>query len=324
MPLFLACICLPMFALGNVQEGIARAYDWLHIGMVPPYILRPALLFALMATAHAAGFAESAQSAMLAAIGATWITAVVQLFWLNRRLAREVPPGPKTYAPRTWLATSLPIFIVDGFYLLLTYTDILVLQHFRPPGDVAVYYAAAKTLALVAFVNFSVSAAVAHRFAEYHVSGDRERLSQFLAESIRWTFWPSLAATALILALGLPFLWLFGREFTAGYPLMFVLAIGLFARAMVGPVERLLNMSGEQNSAPSPMRSRSCSMVGCLLLVPRYGGMGAAIATSAALVLESVLLFYGDEAAARPARLHLAAQAAVKAAPTESIANITK
>jgi O-antigen/teichoic acid export membrane protein len=29
-----------------------------------------------------------------------------------------------------------------------------------------------------------------------------------------------------------------------------------------------------------------------LVLVPRYGGMGAAIATSSALVLESVLLFY--------------------------------
>lgn len=293
VPLFLACLCLPMFALGNVQDGIARSYDWLPIGLGAPYILRPTLLFALMASAHLFGIRESATTAMLAAIGATWITAVLQLLALNRKLRGVVPVGPKAYAPRIWLATSLPIFIVDGFFLLLTYTDILVLQHFRSPQEVAVYYAAAKTLALVAFVNFSVSAAVAHRFAEYHVNGDRERLSEFLAQSIRWTFWPSLAATAFILALGLPFLWLFGPEFTSGYPLMFALAVGLLARAAVGPVERLLNMSGEQNVCAIVYAiSFLMNLVLCFALVPRMGAMGAAIATSSALLFESVLLFY--------------------------------
>ena len=38
-------------------------------------------------------------------------------------------------------------------------------------------------------------------------------------------------------------------DFVAGYPLMFILAIGLIARAAVGPAERLLNMLGEQRPA---------------------------------------------------------------------------
>jgi O-antigen/teichoic acid export membrane protein len=33
------------------------------------------------------------------------------------------------------------------------------------------------------------------------------------------------------------------------------------------------------------------NVVGCLILIPRYGGIGAAIATSLALVIESILLF---------------------------------
>jgi O-antigen/teichoic acid export membrane protein len=196
------------------------------------------------------------------------------------------------YAPKTWLATSLPIFMVESFYLLLTYTDVLMLQQFRPPGEVAIYYASAKTLALVAFVSFSVAAAVAHRFSEYHVAGDRERLAAFLADSIRWTFWPSLAATALILALGRPFLSLFGPAFVDGYPIMFVLAIGLLARAAVGPVERLLNMLGEQNACAAVYAlAFAINLGGCLVLIPRFGGLGAALATSAALAVESILLF---------------------------------
>jgi O-antigen/teichoic acid export membrane protein len=189
--------------------------------------------------------------------------------------------------------TSVPILLVESFYLMLTYTDVLLLKHFRSPEEIAVYYAAAKTLALVAFVNFSVSAAVAHRFTEYHVSGDRDRLSAFLSDSIRWTFWPSLAATALILLLGKPFLWLFGPEFLAGYPIMFVLAVGLLARAAVGPVERLLNMLGEQNICAAVYAGAFViNLVGCIVLIPPLGGLGAAIATSSALVVESVLLFF--------------------------------
>jgi O-antigen/teichoic acid export membrane protein len=245
-----------------------------------------------MGGAYLAGLPTDATTAMLAAVGSTWATALLQLALLDRRLARTVEAGPKRHAPKVWLATSIPIFLVESFYLLLTYTDVLMLKHFRSPEDIAVYYAAAKTLALVAFVNFSVSAAVAHRFTEYHVSGDRERLAAFLAESIRWTFWPSLAATALILALGRPFLWLFGKGFVDGYPIMFVLAIGLLARAAVGPVERLLNMLGQQNLCATVYAlSFVLNMIGCFILIPLIGTIGAAFATSIALVVESILLF---------------------------------
>jgi O-antigen/teichoic acid export membrane protein len=259
---------------------------------VPPYILRPLAMLGFMALAHAAGLPVDARTAMLAAVAAIWLTATMQLLLLNKKLSGTVELGPKAYETKTWLATSIPIFLVESFYLLLTYTDMLLLEHLRSPEELAVYYAAAKTLALVAFVNFSVSAAVAHRFTEYHVSGNRERLSEFLAESIRWTFWPSLAATALILALGKPFLWLFGPKFIEGYPVMFLLGVGLLARAAVGPVERLLNMVGQQNICAMVYAAAFVlNVVGCLLLIPRYGGIGAAIATSSALVIESILLF---------------------------------
>jgi O-antigen/teichoic acid export membrane protein len=291
-PLYLACLCLPFFALTQIQDGIGRAYGWLHIGLAPPYLLRPLLLIAVAGAAYALGSVIDAQIAMMAALAATAVNSLVQFAMMQRRLTRAVPTGANAYALKTWLATSLPIFLVEGFYMLLTYTDVLMLQQFRSPQDIAIYYAAAKTLALVAFVNFSVSAAVAHRFSEYHVAGDRKRLSAFLTETIRWTFWPSIGATAAILALGLPFLWLFGPEFQAGYPIMFMLAVGLLARAAVGPVERLLNMLGQQRVCAIVYAAAFViNVVLCVTLVPRYGGGGAAVATSTALVLESVMLF---------------------------------
>ena len=182
--------------------------------------------------------------------------------------------------------------MVEGFYLLLTHADVLLLRQYRAPDEVAVYYAAAKTLALVAFVSFSVSAATAHKFSEYHVAGNKAQLSAFLADSIKWTFWPSLAATMVILALGKPFLWLFGPQFVDGYFLMFILAVGPLARATVGPVERLLNMVGEQRACAVVYASAFAANIAlCVVLIPLFGVAGAAIAISGAMILEAVLLF---------------------------------
>jgi O-antigen/teichoic acid export membrane protein len=183
--------------------------------------------------------------------------------------------------------------MVEGFYLLLANTDILVLQQFRSPEDVAHYYAAAKTLTLIAFVHFAVSAAVAHRFSEYHVTEDHERLKQILSDSVRWTFWASLAATVVILAAGRPLLSLFGASFVEGYYLMFILAAGLMARAALGPVERLLNMLGEQSACASVYAAAFVlNLVLCIVLIPRLGMAGAAVSTATALIVESVLLFW--------------------------------
>jgi O-antigen/teichoic acid export membrane protein len=216
-----------------------------------------------------------------------------QMIVLNRRLGGHIEPGPKAYDIRGWLATSLPILLVESFYLLLSYTDVLVLQQFRSSEEVGVYFAVVKTLALVSFIHYAMSATTAHRFTEYHAAGDQERLAAYVTYAIKWTFWPSLAATAILLALGKPLLWLFGPQFVDGYHIMFIAAIGLVVRSAIGPVERLLNMLGHQHiCALAYALSFVMNLVLCIMLVPKFGGYGAAAATSLSLVFETVLLFW--------------------------------
>jgi O-antigen/teichoic acid export membrane protein len=182
--------------------------------------------------------------------------------------------------------------MVGSFFFLLTYVDVLVLQAFRSPQEVAIYFAATKVLALVGFIYYSVAVAAAHNFTKLHVAGNRRQLAAFYTDSVRWTFWPSLAMTAFVLLLGKPILYLFGAVFTQGYSLLFILSIGLLARAAVGPADRLLNMLGEQKiCALVYVCVFALNFIGCLLLIPHFGVTGAAISTSMALVVESVTLF---------------------------------
>jgi O-antigen/teichoic acid export membrane protein len=276
----------------QMQDGIARSFNWIHVALLPPFVMRHVIMLTIVLTAYLLNFPATAETAVIAVAVSLMLTVVGQTFVLNRKLARAVPSGPKNYEVKTWLSISLPILIVEGFYLLLTNVDIVLLQQFRSPDDVAVYYAAAKTLALISFVHFAVSAAVGHRFSEYHVTEDHDRLKQILADSIRWTFWASLAACVVMLAMGRPLLSLFGLHFADGFTLMLILAAGLMARASVGPIERLLNMLGEQRACAAVYGTAFViNLVLCIVLIPRMGANGAAVATSTALIAESILLF---------------------------------
>ncbi|MEA2982880.1 MAG: hypothetical protein QOF09_4703 [Alphaproteobacteria bacterium] len=292
MPLYLACVALPLYPISNMLDGLARSYNAINTALLPPFVLRPLTLIAVMGVAHMTGIVADATTAMAAFAFATWTTTLVQLLMFHRCLAQRVPAGPRRYDFSEWIRTASPIFVVWAFYMLLSYTDVLVLRQFRPPEEVAHYYAAAKTLALVTFVHFSVSAAVAHRFSAHQIAGDGTALAALAASTVRWTFWPSLLAISVILALGKPILWLFGPEFQTGYPLMFILAIALIARAAVGPAERVLNMLGEQRRCAFVYAAVFVlNLAGCVAVAGPYGSFGVALVLSTAAVVESALLF---------------------------------
>lgn len=293
LPLFLALICLPGFALTDLQDGIGRARGWIGIALVPPYILRPLLLLGGTLAAHFAGLPMDARTAAGAAIVATYGTLLVQSILLNRQLGRDVPPGPKAFAPNVWAKTAWPLFVIYAAELVIQNVDVLVISAVMTPVEVGKYFAAAKTMSLVMFVHYAVGSAVANRFAALNAKGDAEELKRFVADAVRWTFWPSLAAALAILALGRPLLWLFSPTYVDAYPVMLILVGGFLVRASMGPAEFLLNMLGQQRiSACVQVATAVASLVLNLILVPKFGLMGAATATAMALVGAAVANAY--------------------------------
>ncbi len=292
IPFLLGIFCLPMIALSDVLQGIARAHSWAFSALSPVYLVRPVLILATMAGALALGYPADARTAVICAIIATYATTIWQLINLTGRVDRLLTDGPMRIDVRAWLAVSLPIFLVEGFFFLLTNADVLMVGFFMEPTDVAIYFATVKTLALVHFVYFAVKAGVAQRYAQFN-QGSRARLAAFAAETVSWTFWPSLAMAVIVLALGLPMLKLFGPEFEAGYPLLFVLVGGVVARASVGPAESLLTMSGNQNVCAAVYAGTLALNVAIsVALIPLLGLWGAAIGTAVAMAFEASALSY--------------------------------
>ena len=291
-PFFLGIVCLPMIALSDVLQGIARANSWALWALSPTYIVRPVLILVFMAGALLAGYEPCAETAVIAAILATYATTIFQLVSVTTLVDRKVAPGPRTIHFGFWLAVSFPIFLVESFFFLLTNADVLMVGVYMDPHDVAIYYATVKTLALVHFVYFAVKAGVAQRYAQFTHS-DPARLAAFARETVSWTFWPSVLMGLIVLALGKPMLMLFGPGFDAGYPFLFVLVAGVLARAAVGPAESLLTMSGNQNiCALVYAATLAINVVLNMVLIPVLGLWGAAVATAIAMVFEAAALSF--------------------------------
>ena len=290
-PFILGAIALPMIALGDTLEGTARANAWPVKALSPTYIVRPVLILLFMLIGLGAGFETSAKTAVIAAILATYTTTIVQLLAITASVDRIVPNGPMQVNFGEWISVSIPIFLVEGFLFLLTNADVLVVGHYLPPDQVAVYFATAKTLALVHFVYFAVKAGVSQRYAQLIHEGSTKELESFVIASARWTFWPSVFMGGVVLLLGEPLLSLFGESFTAGYPLLFVLVIGVVMRASLGPAESLLNMSGNQNVCAWIYGATLMLSIGlCSVLVPLWGLWGAAVSFATGMVFEAIVL----------------------------------
>ncbi|MEQ1671001.1 MAG: flippase [Hyphomicrobium sp.] len=290
LPVYLALFCIPLYALTDVQDGIGRGNAWMGVALIPPYVLRPLLLLGAMIGANAYGLPMTAATAAAAAIAATWATGIIQLLLINRRIAASIAKGPRRYAFKSWLKVSLPLVLISGCELALQNTDVLVISRFMTPTDVGIYFAAGKTMALIMFVHYAVGSAVAHKFAALNARGDKEGLRAFVKDAVNWTFWPSLAGAVFILALGKPLLWCFGPQFDAGYPVMCILVVGFLFRSSMGPAEYLLNMLGEQALCATVLLAAAILNIALnFALVPSFGLIGAALATSISLVMVALM-----------------------------------
>jgi O-antigen/teichoic acid export membrane protein len=289
-PARMALLALPAFALADFLDGVGRSRGWVGLALIPPYIVRPLMILLGIAVIQSSGAELDATSATLAAATAIWISAVAQLALQARPLAAAMRRGPRAYDLRLWTRVSLPMLLLDAVALLLLNIDIILLGFFVGPDEIARYFASQRIISLVSFVHFAVAAAAVSHFATAHATGDRERLRQEFGRSRLLAFFPSLILAIFLVALGKPLLMLFGADFVSAWPVMTILGVGLLARAGAGPAQALLVSTGHHNATVLVLCT-TLLVNGCLgiVLIPRHGLIGAALASMLATLCESAL-----------------------------------
>ncbi|SNZ20904.1 polysaccharide biosynthesis C-terminal domain-containing protein [Cohaesibacter gelatinilyticus] len=300
-PIYLGMACLPLFALGEIYEGAALARSHILTALLPSFILRPLLVFIFLLAAYLLGLPSNATTAMQAALLATALATTIQVLGANRILksalidsSEQSVNGTSDHQQLFWFQTSGPLVLLDGFYLITLNADIILLGLLVGPEPIAIYYAAVKTLALVAYIHFATSLVAARPFANLFASkADMREINALYRKMTHWTLWPSIITALAIIVLAPYILRLFGSNYMQGQSVITILTIGLIFQGAVGPVQNVLNMAGQQKmSAKSAFAAMAINIALNLLLIPIWGIQGAAIATTIGTITQSIMMLW--------------------------------
>jgi O-antigen/teichoic acid export membrane protein len=292
VPMYLAMACIPFFGLTDMQECLARGLGSVNIAYMPSYIVRPSLILLGAATLYFFGGQPTGTHVMEIAFGACVVAFSLQYILLRRQVPLRVKRAQAYYHVGHWTRVAMPFLMVELFNVVMTNADVVLTGRYLSPADVAIYFASMRTCNLLLLIFFAMSALAIPTYSSLHAMGASHELRQFVRKVGHVIFWPSLAAAVALLLVGKYLLGLFGGEFVSGYWVMLILIGGILAKALTGPVEGLLSVTGHQDWLAAAMGFGALvDIVLNVTLIPLYGIIGAAIATSASTAATVIWMY---------------------------------
>lgn len=287
-----ALALVPLAALASLRGAALRGLQRVVQGLLPDLVLRPGLLVLGVLTMAALGHALSPSRAMGLNVLATLVAFGVGAWLLGKALPAEVRGATAGYDTRAWLGSALSLSLLAAMQVITAQTDIVMLGWLTSPQEVGIYTVAVRGAALVVFVLQAVNLALEPHVARLYTTGDRERLQRTVTWSARVVLAAALPVAGLFALFGDAILRLvFGQPYVGAHTALTVLAAGQVVNAAMGSVGLLLNMTGrERETATGQAVAAAANVLLNLLLIPRYGVEGAAVATATSLVLWNLIL----------------------------------
>ncbi|MDA2916249.1 flippase [Nitrospinae bacterium AH_259_B05_G02_I21] len=228
-----------------------------------------------------------------AAVGAYIGAAVASAVLALRALRRLVPPGPARPKPGevwTLLSFSLPLLGAGAVGMIMEWTDTMMLGYFTATSQVGVYNVALRVATLSVMIHLGFSSIFAPISADLLQRNKMESLDQLLKIDNRWVFTLTLPIFVLAMLLSRDILAIFGPELTQGSVALMVLTSALFFNACTGSCGAIIRMSGRTRLAfANNCGAGVLNVLLNLLLIPRLGILGAALATGASIVVVNAL-----------------------------------
>jgi O-antigen/teichoic acid export membrane protein len=290
---------LPLAATSDLCLAAVQAHATFRAAVLIDRIVRPGAQIVLVTAAVVAGLPGAALAlAWGAAYLLSAVLAVRALHGVLRTTRPEAVAGdhvtPRDFWGFTWARAAARIAQVGVQRL-----DIVLVAWLLSPTDAAVYTVATRFVVFGQLANQAVSSVVQPRFTLILAGTDgqdagarRVLLSRVFAVTTSWSVllaWPVYLCVA---AAPLAYLGWFGTAYATddARTVALVMAGGMLVAVASGPVDTLLLMTGRSTrSLANTLVALVVDVGGCLLLVPRMGIAGAALAWAVAVVVRCTL-----------------------------------
>lgn len=284
--LVIAFAMLP-YTLARLQSAALRALKDMRRSIVGLELALRVPRLAIFLMLFALGYRLG--GIVAAAVAACGVSAVVTTFFL-RKSGPFLVRGEVTKTPRReFLGYSSQMLAETGTAFVLLQSGRLVLGFFLVSADVGVYNVVVLLASLATLFTFSWNAIFSPIIADVYHRGGVELMKSLLHAITRWIVLLTLPVFAWLVVSGEGVLLIFGEEFVRGYAALVVLAAAQVIDSTAGSVSSCLAMTKFQKfNVYNILVMAVVSVALNILLVPRMGILGAAVATGLSIVLVNV------------------------------------
>lgn len=291
LAMVLAMTTLPLASLRNLRLGAMRGLDRIVLGQIPDAVLAPLITIVLTGLVYwLLPDRLNVFWVLGSKIVATAVTFIVGTLWLMRSLPPAVKQIKPRYRSKSWLVSALPFMFLGTVELINSRIDIIMLGGIEGAAAVGIYVAIAGIARLTAFIHQASLGVLGPTIATLYSQGKIRQLERLIQQSILGVFTISLLVGGTVMGFSKYLLLIFGSEFVTGATAMNILIGGQIFNALTGPVGLMLNMTGHQRqTAIATALSAALNIVLNALLIPRWGIVGAAIATTVSLIAINII-----------------------------------
>jgi O-antigen/teichoic acid export membrane protein len=201
------------------------------------------------------------------------------------------------------LKISVPLMFAQSVQFIMAWTDKLMLGAIDTPNvslglttnssEVGIYHTAFKLSMFAAVALMSINSIASPKFAEMYASKNKEGLKKIVHQSTKMIFWVTLPLVVIFFSIPDFLLGLFGEEFKIGMFAFILLSCGKMISAFSGSVGNILQMTGNQNIlARILFLGAIINVLLNLILIPKYGINGAAIASTISTVFWNITMVF--------------------------------
>lgn len=287
----IALMIIPLQIYSSLRQAILRGFHKIGRALSPEFVLRPLLfmVFLLATTLYGRSLDAVLTLALYGcaafcafAVGAVW------QYQCTPALTRQTLP---IYHDRYWLETAMPLLLIIGLNLISSRIDVIMLGFLANAEQVGIYSAASRIADVVIFGLVATNAVVAPMIARLHATRQHDELQKIVHLAGQGIALFTLPVAAVIILFGHEILTIFGSGFSAGYTVLVILLCGQIVNALAGPVGHLMMMTGHQVKAAQMVgASALLNLTLNGLLIPRFGVLGAGLATAISTAAWNLLM----------------------------------
>jgi O-antigen/teichoic acid export membrane protein len=281
-----ATLLLPGLSLAAIAGAVLRGIGNPMLGQLPDAFVRPLLFAVAVGMAWWLGVAADGRVALTLHAVAAALAISLGVVLVATRLPKEVFHSKPNYAWRARMSALAPLSLLAGIQAVGSFVATASLGLSHSPDVVGTYRLAELGGSLAAMPLGAVSAYAAGGFARTHAMGDNARLQRDVSHAARISLFTVLPVAFVMFIAGKAAVQVaVGPAYVDAVVPMMILCLGQIANALAGPAGAVATMSGHHRQAVIAVGiALAVQVLLNVVLVPKYGSIGAAIATAASTI----------------------------------------